>query len=114
MDADDTNDDDDVEDGEDEFSVANRPKCSLVQWSSMTWDEFEGLPFTSLHRKQQIIDETFSFCTAILILNAQKMECYIGFSNKHPKCAPFWILNVQWNGEHNAMNNSNVKVSSFV
>lgn len=107
-----------VEEGEekknDEWSALNRPKSSLVQWSSMTWEEYEMAPFTALHRKRQLIDETFSFCKAIVTLNAQKMECYVGFSNKHPLCAPFWTLNIHWNGQHNAMNNSNVKVSIFV
>lgn len=98
------------EDENDEFSVTNTPKSSLVQWTSMTWEEYEAAQFTSLHRKKQLVDETFSFCKAIVTLNAQKMECYIGFSNKHPLCAPFWTLNIHWNGQQNSMNNSNVKV----
>lgn len=103
-----------VDDDEDEWSAARRPKSSLVQWSSMTWEEYEAASFTSLHRKRQLIDETFSFCKAIVTLNAQKMECYIGFSNKHPLCSPFWTLNIHWNGQHNAMNNSNVKVICLI
>lgn len=90
--------------------AAMKPNCTLVQWSAVSWDEFEGSQTSSPLTNQQLADESCSFFRAVIVLSSAKMECLISVSNKYPINLPFWTITVHWNGHHNALNNSSIKV----
>ncbi|XP_073813764.1 THO complex subunit 5 [Musca autumnalis] len=88
----------------------SKPNCSLVQWSAVSWEEYESSPTTLPFVGQKIVDEYCSFFRAVIVLGSAKMECLISLSNKYPLNIPLWSITVHWNGHHNALNNSAIKV----
>ena len=95
----------------DKSADSTKPNCALVQWSAISWDEYEASITTIQLNNQQLVDETGSFFRAVIVLGSAKMECLIGVSNKYPLNTPLWTVTVYWNGHHNALNNASIKVS---
>lgn len=91
-----------------------KPNCSLVQWSSVTWEEYESSATTATLIANELVDETQSFYRAVIVLSSAKMECLISISNKYPQNAPLWLITVHWNGHHNALNSSAIKVREIL
>ncbi|KNC32125.1 THO complex subunit 5 [Lucilia cuprina] len=87
-----------------------KPNCALVQWSAISWEEYEGSETTLQLINQKLADETCSFFRAVIVLSSAKMECLISISNKYPLNIPLWTITVHWNGHHNALNNSSIKI----
>lgn len=89
---------------------STKPNCALVQWSAISWDDYEASDTITQLINQQLVDETGSFFRAVIVLGSAKMECLISVSNKYPLNTPLWTITVYWNGHHNALNNSSIKV----
>ncbi|KAM7344181.1 THO complex subunit 5 [Cochliomyia hominivorax] len=87
-----------------------KPNCSLVQWSVISWEEYEGSETTAQLISQNLADFTCCFFRAVIVLGSAKMECLICVSNKYPLNVPLWTITVHWNGHHNALNNSSIKM----
>ncbi|XP_061390263.1 THO complex subunit 5 [Musca vetustissima] len=87
-----------------------KPNCALVQWSAVSWEEYESAPTTQPFVVQKIVDEYCGFFRAVIVLGSAKMECLISLSNKYPLNIPLWSITVHWNGHHTALNNSAIKV----
>lgn len=87
-----------------------KPNCALVQWSALSWEEYENSPTALPFVSQKMVDAYCSFFRAVIVLSSAKMECLISVSNKYPLNVPLWTITVHWNGHHNALNNSSIKV----
>lgn len=97
----------------DDNALKYKPKCNLVQWSSMTWEEYASNDITLRYREENLVDEDGFFYRAVLVFNSAKMDCLISVSAKYPRNAPFWIITIDWNGHRNSFNNASVKVTSL-
>uniref|UniRef100_A0A1I8Q0Y7 THO complex subunit 5 n=1 Tax=Stomoxys calcitrans TaxID=35570 RepID=A0A1I8Q0Y7_STOCA len=87
-----------------------KPNCTLVQWSAVSWEEYESSQTTMPFLSQKMVDSNCSFFRAVIVLSSAKMECLISISNKYPLNVPLWAITVHWNGHHNALNNSSIKI----
>lgn len=90
-----------------------KPNCALVQWTAISWEEYEGSETTPQLINQKLADDSCSFYRAVIVLSSAKMECLISISNKYPNNLPLWTITVHWNGHHNALNNSSIKVYRY-
>ncbi|XP_075168035.1 THO complex subunit 5 [Haematobia irritans] len=87
-----------------------RPNCTLVQWSAVSWEEYESSQTTTPFVSQRMVDVHCTFFRAVIVLSSAKMECLISISNKYPLNIPLWAITVHWNGHHTALNNSSIKI----
>lgn len=91
--------------------MGSKPNCALAQWTAITWEEYESSETTRHLVNQNLADSTCNSYRAVIVLSSAKMECLISISNKYPMNAPLWTITLHWNGHHNALNNSSIKVN---
>lgn len=74
-----------------------KPNCTLVQWSAVSWEEYESCQTTAPFIASKLVSDSGSFFRAVIVLSSAKMECLISISNKFPMNMPLWTITVHWN-----------------
>lgn len=105
------------------LDIPLRISSNLVQWTSITWDEYTSYTITQRFLNDdantnadannfQLINCNDMFYRAIITRGSAKLECLINISSNFPINTPIWALNLSWNGKHDALNNPAIRVST--
>lgn len=102
----------------DELIVATDPvatarvSCSLVQWTSISWNEYsERNNITAKFIDTGLVAANHLFYCAVIIRGSAKLECLISIAPNFPHDMPLWVVSLSWNGVRNAENNAHIRVS---
>lgn len=88
-----------------------RISSNLVQWTSVSFEEFSNNPAAAKFVDENEINSPDLFYRAIITRGSAKLECYIKVSVNYPEETPLWALSLNWNGKHDSTNDSSLKVS---
>lgn len=84
---------------------------SLVQLSSITWEDYVASNATKLFIDENYVDSNNLLYRAVITRDSAKLECFISISPNFPKELPLWALALSWNGKQLASNNASIRVS---
>lgn len=88
-----------------------RVLCTLVQWTSITWNEYvERNAMTAKFIDEMVVTTDHLLYCAIIIRGSAKLECLISISPNFPNACPLWAISLSWNSIRNASNNSDIRV----
>lgn len=89
-----------------------RVSCTLVQWSPITWPEYcERNIVTGKFVDSGFVTANHLLYCAIIIRGSAKLECFVSISPNFPSESPLWAISLSWNGVHNAINNTDIRVN---
>lgn len=86
-----------------------RISSSLVQWTSVTWDDYSTNQLTEKFIEKYLVNSHDLFYRAIITRNSAKLECLICISTNFPKNSPLWTYCLSWNGKHDSSNNPAIR-----
>lgn len=90
-----------------------RISSSLVQWSSLSYDEFVNHPTSSKFTEMELATSHDIFYRAVITKGSAKLECLICIPYNYPSENPVWTFCLSWNGVHTSENNPAVKDMEF-
>lgn len=94
-------------------SAPIRISSSLVQWSSVSWEEYSSTATTQRFVEENLVNVHDLFYRAVITRGSAKLECLISLSPNFPHDVPLWGLCLSWNGKHDALNNAAVGEMEF-
>ncbi|XP_037947648.1 THO complex subunit 5-like isoform X2 [Teleopsis dalmanni] len=97
---------------ENEKLPPGEPSCSLVKWTSIDQEDYYA-SFVDKTNQDSDVKDSNSFYRALIVKGSAKMECLISLPLKFPFESPLWSINISWNGQHNATNNSAIKLMEY-
>lgn len=86
----------------------------LVQWTSISFDEYAAIPAAAKFVDDTDTDSPDLFYRAIITRGSAKLECYVKVSVNFPEMTPLWALVLNWNGKHDSTNDSSLKEIEYI
>lgn len=86
-----------------------RISSSLVQWSSLPYDDFINHPTSSRFTEMELVTSHDIFYRAVITKGSAKLECLICIPYNYPSENPIWAFCLSWNGVHTSKNNPALK-----
>lgn len=90
-----------------------RISSSLVQWSSLPYDDFVNHPTSSKFTEMELVTSHDIFYRAVITKGSAKLECLICIPYNYPTENPIWTFCLSWNGVHTSKNNPALKEMEY-
>lgn len=85
--------------------------CVLAQWSAIPLKEVLDKTSTiNRFTEENLITKNHLMYHAILIRGQAKMDCFVSVSPDFPAECPIWAISLNFHGEWNAINSSDIRV----
>lgn len=92
-----------------------RLSCSLVQWTAISWPEYENAfgnsTITAKFIEAGVVTTHHLLYCAVIIRGSAKLQCLISVPPSFPHDVPLWAISLCWSGNHNAETNTDIRVS---
>ncbi|XP_072164006.1 THO complex subunit 5 homolog [Diadema setosum] len=84
--------------------------CSMLKsWTKLTHDDFQALPFMRGHPSAALLQESHSVFQTYMDRGSAQLQAVILLGLDYPAQPAHFILNLAWQGQHNATNNSHIR-----